>query len=112
MPPAARDPAYRDDPLAHARGTFLFQNQVQFAEFSTTPLTQANAQAQYQLALELLHFSPEHKVIERVIDSAMLLGLDGVAVFHMQRFQAAFPEAYADWLASRRRVRLNGEKLP
>ncbi|WP_367848550.1 PglL family O-oligosaccharyltransferase [Rhodoferax sp. WC2427] len=103
MPPAARDPAYRDDPLAAARSSFLFQNQVQFAELSTTPLTQANARAQYQLALALLHFSPEHRVIERVIDSAMLLGLDDVAVFHMLRFKAAFPEAFADWVASRRR---------
>ena len=101
MPPASRDPAYRDNPLAQARNTWLFQNQVRFAELSITPLTQANARSQYQQALELLHFSPEHRVIERVIDSAMLLGLDDVAVFHMQRFQAAFPEAYAEWLAAR-----------
>ncbi|BDT70334.1 hypothetical protein os1_45270 [Comamonadaceae bacterium OS-1] len=112
MPPAARDAAYRDDPLAHARGSFLFQNQVQFAELSTTPLTQSNALAQYQLALGLLHFSPEHRVIERVIDSAMLLGLDDVAVFHMLRFKAAFPEAFADWVESRRRVRPGVERLP
>ena len=99
LPPASRDPAYRDDPLTRARSTWLFQNQVQFAELSITPLTQANARAQYQQALALLHFSPEHRVIEKVIDSAMLLGLDDVVVFHRQRFQAAFPEAYALWLA-------------
>nr|WP_315245262.1 Wzy polymerase domain-containing protein [uncultured Albidiferax sp.] len=104
LPPEARDPAYRDDPLTKARGTFLFQNQVRFAALSTTPLTQANALAQYHLALELLHFSPERRVVVRVIDSALLLGLDNVAVFHMQRFKAAFPEDYADWLASRDRV--------
>ncbi len=102
LPPASREPAYREDPLAQARNTWLFQNQVQFAELSITPLTQANARVQYQQALKLLHFSPEHRVIERVIDSAMLLGLDDVAVFHMQRFKAAFPEAYAAWLADRR----------
>ena len=100
LAPASRDPAYRDDPLAQARSTWLFQNQVQFAELSITPLTHANALAQYQQALALLHFSPEHRVIERVIDSAMLLGRDGVAVFHMQRYKAAFPEAYAAWLAA------------
>ncbi len=101
MAPAARDPAYRDNPLEQARSTWLFQNQVQFAELSITPLTRANALEQYQLALDLLHFSPEHRVIERVIDSAMLLGLDDVAVFHMQRFKAAFPGAYTTWLAAR-----------
>ncbi len=106
MPPEARDPAYRDEPLAKARGTFLFQNQVRFATLSTTPLTQTNALAQYHLALELLHFSPEHRVIERVIDSAMLLGLDAEAVFHMQRFKAAFPEDFDEWVAARRRVNL------
>ena len=104
MPPEARDPAYRDEPLAKARGTFLFQNQVRFATLSTTPLTQTNALAQYHLALELLHFSPEHRVIERVIDSAMLLGLDAEAVFHMQRFKAAFPEDFDEWVAARRKV--------
>jgi O-antigen ligase len=101
LPPALRDAVYRESPLEAAGGTWLFQNQVQFAELGITPLTRANALVQYQQALDLLHFSPEHRIIERVIDSALLLGLDDVAVFHMLRFKAAFPEAYADWLAQR-----------
>ena len=101
LAPAARGLAYQDHPLDKARSTWLFQHQVQFADLSITPLSRANALAQHQQALDLLHFSPEHRVIERVIDSALLLKLDGVARFHMLRFKAAFPADYAIWLADR-----------
>ncbi|WP_394789159.1 PglL family O-oligosaccharyltransferase [Rhodoferax sp.] len=96
----ARDPDYRVDTLEKIRSSFLFQDQVRFAELSVTPLTLNNAESQYQLALDLLHFSPEHRVIERVIDSALLLGHDDVAVFHLLRLKAAFPDAYAEWMAA------------
>ena len=95
----ARDPDYRMDTLEKIRGSFLFQDQVRFADLSVTPLTLNTAEAQYRMALDLLHFSPEHRVIERVIDSALLLGHDDVAVFHLLRLKAAFPDAYAEWMA-------------
>jgi hypothetical protein len=52
------------------------------------------------LAQRLLHFSPERRVVERVIDSALLLGRNAEAVFYLQRYKAAFPAAYADWMAA------------
>jgi O-antigen ligase len=99
LAPASRDAAYLDDPLAQARSTWLFQNQVQFAELLTTPLTPYNAALQNRMALDLLYFSPERRVIERVIDSALLLGNGALATYHLARLKAAFPEAYAAWLA-------------
>ncbi|MDR7378535.1 hypothetical protein J2X19_003229 [Rhodoferax ferrireducens] len=99
LAPEARDPAYQTDTLNKIRDTRLFQSQVRFAELSVTPLTPQNAAAQLRLALDLLHFSPEARVVERVIDSALLLGRDDIAAFHLARFKEAFPDAYADWMA-------------
>lgn len=97
LPPEARDAAYRVDPLSHIRGSVLFRSQVRFAELTTSPLTRDNAQWTFDNSLALLHFSPEPRVIEKVIESATLLGRYDVAQAHLARFQAAFPEAHARW---------------
>jgi hypothetical protein len=52
------------------------------------------------LALDLLHFSPEPRVVERLIESAVMLGRDDEAVFYLERFKAAFPQAHAAWVAA------------
>ncbi|MCJ0765804.1 PglL family O-oligosaccharyltransferase [Variovorax terrae] len=97
LPPEARDPAYRDDTLRKLQNSWFFQNQVRFAELSVTSLTRENAAQQHALAKELLHYSPEPKVIERLIESAVMLGLDDEALFHLVRYQKAFPAEYARW---------------
>ncbi|MGB2883539.1 MAG: Wzy polymerase domain-containing protein, partial [Rhodoferax sp.] len=51
-------------------------------------------------ALQLLHFSSEPRVIEKLIESATLLGRDDDAVYYLQRYKAAFPDAYARWTAA------------
>ncbi len=100
LPPEARDPAYQTDTLRKMYASRLFRDQVQFADLAITPLTPANAAEQHAIALDLLHFSPERRVIERVIDSALLLGQGAEAVFYLQRYKAAFPKAYADWMVA------------
>jgi O-antigen polymerase len=40
----------------------------------------------------LLHFSPEPRVIEKLIDSAVLLGRSDEAQYYRLRYQAAFPD--------------------
>ena len=60
-----------------------------------------NAPAQYAMALRLLHFSPEPRVIAPLIDSARLLGLDAQAAFHEERFRQADPDDYARWARRR-----------
>jgi O-antigen ligase len=97
LAPEARDEAYRDDTLIKIRDSWLFRNQVQFAELSLTPLTRNNAQWTFDTATALLHYSPEPRVIEKVIESAVLLGRDDEALAHLVRYRAAFPADHARW---------------
>ena len=97
---AERASAYRDNPLTKLRGSWLFKNQVQFAELTTMQLAPANGAYALDLAKTLLHFSPEPRVVEKLIESAVMLGRDQEAAFYMARYKAAFPDAYAKWLVS------------
>lgn len=92
-PPSLRAAAYQDDTLRKIQDSWLFQRQVRFAEFSITPLTSENAVHMNLLAKELLHFSPETKVVKKLIESAVMLGDDAEAAYYLQRFKAAFPDA-------------------
>lgn len=92
LTPATRSAAYRDDTLNKIKNSWLFQNQVRFAELTTTPLTAENAPRLNALALQLLHFSPEPSVIEKLIESAVLMGKNTEAQFYLQRYRAAFPD--------------------
>jgi hypothetical protein len=76
---ASRDAAYRDNPLHHAKQSWLFKNQADFAELTTQAVTMDNAAQLYPQALRLMHYSPEARVVQRVIDSAKLLGHDAQA---------------------------------
>ena len=71
---AYRDAAYRDNPLGHAKLSWLFRNQADFAELTTQTVTAENAEVLYPQALRLMHYSPEARVVQRVIDSGKLLG--------------------------------------
>lgn len=71
---ASRDAAYRDNPLHHAKQSWLFKNQADFAELTTQTVTEDNAAELYPKAVRLMHYSPEARVVQRVIDSARLLG--------------------------------------
>lgn len=97
LSPDDRDPAYRSDTLEKTRQVLLFQDQVRFAELTLTELTPANAASMNRLAKDILHFSPEARVVEIVIDSARLLGRDAEADFYLTRLKVAFPQAYAEW---------------
>ena len=97
LAPQARDAAYRDDTMNKVRRTWLFRNQVRFAELTTTPLTQDNAQWTFDTAAALLHFSPEPRVIEKVIESAAMLGREDEALAHFARYRAAFPQDHESW---------------
>jgi hypothetical protein len=99
LPPDARAEAYRGDTLAKIRGSWLFADQVKFAELTITPLTLDNAEHQNTLAKELLHFSPEPRVIEKLIESALLLHRYDEARITLAQFRAVFPEAHDRWAA-------------
>ena len=99
LPQAQRGVAYQEDAMGKLQGINLFRNQVEFAELTTTPITAANAGHLHALAVQLLHFSPEPRVVEKAIESAVLLGRDDVAVYYLQRYRAAFPKEHALWAA-------------
>ena len=100
LPQAQRATAYQEDAIGKLQGISLFRNQVEFAELTTTPLNAANAAHLHTLAVQLLHFSPEPRVVEKAIESAVLLGRDDVAVYYLERYRAAFPKEHALWAKS------------
>ena len=110
--PQDRDAVYRDGTLSKIRDSWLFRKQVDFAELSLTPLTRDNAQWTFNTATALLHYSPEPSVIEKVIESAVMLGLDDEALAHLARYRAAFPKDYARWAAANTRLPEGRGRLP
>lgn len=95
--PEDRSPLYRDRPLPRMGDSWLFRDQLAFAELSITPLTQANAASMHSLAMELLHYSPEPRVIEIAIQSAMVLHREDRALWLLARYRAAFPQEHESW---------------
>jgi hypothetical protein len=100
LQPEARSAALRDDTLNKVRGSWLFGDEVRFAALSVTALTPDNAESMHALALQLLHYSPEPRVIEKLIASAWLLGRDEEALLYLARYRAAFPDEHARWAAA------------
>ena len=97
--PADRAAAYQDHTLEKVRNTWFFQDQVQFAELTTVALERSNALQRYAQAQRLLHFSPEPRVIEAAIESAVMLQRNDEALYLLRRYKAAFPDAHAAWAA-------------
>ncbi|MGA8392926.1 MAG: Wzy polymerase domain-containing protein, partial [Burkholderiaceae bacterium] len=98
--PEERAAAYQDNTLEKVRAARVFRDQVRFAELTTTPLRRDNAEWTYVTAMSLLPFSPEPRVIEKVIESAVMLGRDDTAVSMLARYRAAFPKEHAEWAAA------------
>ncbi|MGJ7544991.1 PglL family O-oligosaccharyltransferase [Variovorax sp. LT1R16] len=95
---AERLPPWRDDTLARLQGSWLFAGQVRFAELSLLPVTRANAAEVNALAQRTLHFSPEPRVVAKLIESATLIGRDDQALAWAARFKIAYSEEYARWM--------------
>jgi hypothetical protein len=102
LPEAQRAPGYRDHTLEKIRGSWLFADQVKFAELGVTPLTGDNVAHIHALALEMLHFSPEASVVAKLLESAEMLGLHAEAESLERRFEFAYPKEYATWLARKK----------
>lgn len=90
LPAAQRTGFWRDEPWAHARQTLFFGDAVRFAEVTSTPVTQQNASAMLQASQAVLHYSPEPRVIDKLIDSARLSGRDDLARWHQAHQQAVY----------------------
>ena len=108
LSPESRDASYRIDTLSKIQDSRLFGEQAHFAGLILTPLTSANAEWTYDSATSLLHYSPEPRVIEKVIESAVLLGRDDEALAHLARYRAAFEEDHARWVKANTRKSWHG----
>ncbi len=97
LAPGQRSEHYRTDTLAKIQGSWLFKNQVRFAELTTMPVAPENAARLNAMALDLLHFSPEARVVEKLIDSAAQLERHDEARFYAVRYRAAYPVEYENW---------------
>ena len=104
LPAEQRSAGYRTDAMAQAKKSWLYADVVRFADVTSRPATRANAAQLLPEALAALHFSPEPRVIIKVIESATLLGQDDLALAQLARFRAAFPRRYREWSEDNARV--------
>lgn len=74
-----------------AKSSLMFRTTADFAEFSLTPVTPKNAAHIRQTGLQMLHYSPEPKVIRKVVEAAQILGDCSTAVRHQELMKIAFP---------------------
>lgn len=104
LPPDQRRSAWSEDTLEQVRRSWLFAGQARFADLTLATPERDNAEWMYALSLQLLHYSPEPRVIERAIESATQLGHLEEAVLLLARYRAAFPRDYAAWSQAQKRL--------
>jgi len=97
LPPEERAPQFKDQSWAQIRQVWMFSDQVDFAQLAVTPVVPANAAYMQTLATDLLHFSPEPMVVQKLLQSAQMQGKDADVAFYGLRFKAAYPADYANW---------------
>jgi len=93
MPASQRWAVWRDDPLGASRSSWFFRRAGTFAELTTTSITPENAAWVLATSQEMLHYSPESKVVRQLILSAHRLGRQDLVDLHSARWRAAFPLA-------------------
>ena len=91
IPAAERWAFWGPHPLVAARSSWFFGNAATFAQLTMTDVTPQNAPWVLATSLEMLHTSPEPKVIEQLIKSAHLLGRHDLADLHRARWLQVFP---------------------
>jgi O-antigen ligase len=97
LQPEERSSWYGADSLGAAKQSVLFQSHAKFAELQITPLTKESAPRVLELSSELVRWSPEPRIIEKLIESSVMMGLDDVAAFHLKRYRLNYPIAHAAW---------------
>lgn len=98
--PQRRVPPPGADPLRDAQRSVLLRPYALFARVVTTPVTPANAAALLPLLREVLHFSAEPRTIEPLIEALQFTGDTEGAARYLARYRAAFPQDYAQFIAT------------
>lgn len=113
MPAKERWDVFQMQPLVSMDklgGSVFFKDEVRFAGLVTTAVTAQNAAQMHALAQDMLHYSPEPRVVEPLIASAIFLGRDDTARFYLSRYRAAFSDE--DWVQLLARRPGWAERLP
>lgn len=93
--PQYREAQWRDLTAREASETSdFFTNQAEFAWLTTATVTAENAGTMHAMARRMLHYSPEPRVIIKLIESARMLRVDSEVNEQMRLFQIAYPDAY------------------
>ena len=90
LPATQRWALWRDDPWDAARRTLFFGQALRFAELTSARVTPDNAPALLHLSQDVLHYSPEPRVIDKLIESARLSGQTDLADWHEARKAAVY----------------------
>lgn len=85
LPPAQRWALWQDDPWTAARRTVFFGPALRFAEVTTTAVNADNAAAMLQASQAMLHYSPEPRVVDKLIESAKRADRPDLAQWHEAR---------------------------
>jgi Virulence factor membrane-bound polymerase, C-terminal/O-Antigen ligase/Protein glycosylation ligase len=81
----------------------IFQRYARFAQLLTMPRTPDAAPYVFSLASDAITFTQEPRVIEALIVSASMQGLNAVAKNHLENYKRAYPKDYARWVAQMRK---------
>lgn len=90
LPAAQRWAIWAQDPWAAADRTLFFRRAVRFAQLTGTAVTPDNARAMLQASLAMLHYSPEARVVDKLIESAQLAGQPELAAWHEAQKEAVY----------------------
>ena len=92
---------FRQNTRQQAEHSFLYHNAVRFAAVSTDPVTPEKAEQQLAQARQLMHYSPEARVVIRIIECLQALGRDAEAAEQAAHFRLVYPKEYARWQAGK-----------
>jgi hypothetical protein len=103
---AAAQP-WRDDTLAKVRRSWLFSGQARFADpHAGDARSETTPNGCIRLSLEVLHYSPEPRVIERAIESARYWYGSTRRCCCWRGTGAAFPRDYEAWRKAQKMPKL------
>lgn len=97
--PEDRLAIFAANPYSQASKSWLFSGPVSFAVLLETPVNDKNAQAKYDLADQIMHYSPEGAVIEVKLQAAKLLKHPNSEIKALEtQYQKVYPSDYAKYV--------------
>ncbi len=101
LPDQARHAGYRGTGVEKAYNSVLFKAQVEFGDFTITPITPENAASRAQMGERVMYYSPEPRVIKQLVTAWLLQGRTERAAWHLERMCVAFESDWLEWLKER-----------